>query len=153
MNKILCFVNRKLVEEDIFLSEFEKATNGMEFYKVEHYQELISTLGYQNVNGVEFEIVNLEDKKIVIYDNSIEYDKENDVYSEINYTFNTFEEFIESLEYNIEVAMEYDLEEGDIEEMSVELALEYALESIFLDYYENEYIVNGFIYKVEDIEE
>lgn len=152
MNKILSFVNRKLVNEETFLSEFEKATNGMEFYEMEEKQELVSTLGYQNVNGIDFHIVDLEDKQLVIYDNSLAYDEEYDVYLGTSYTFNTFEEFIESLEYNIEVAMEYDLEEENIEEMSVELALEHALESMFLDT-ENEYIVNAFTYRVEDIEE
>ena len=146
MNKILCFVNRKLVEENVFLSELEKATNGMEFYEMEEKQELISTLGYQNVNGIDFHIVNLEEKRLAIYDNSVGLDEEE------KHIFDTFEEFMESLEYNIEVAMEYDLEEGNIEEMSVELALEYALESMFLDN-ENEYIVNDFTYRVEDIEE
>lgn len=142
MNKILCFVNRKLVYEETFLSEFEKATNGMEFYEMEYYQELISTLGYQKVNGIDFHIVDLEDKNLMLYDND----------RSIYWEFETFEEFMESLKYNIEVAMEYDLEEENIEEMSVELALEYALQTMFLDN-NYEYIVNGFTYRVEDIEE
>ena len=146
MNKILCFVNRKLVEEETFFSEFEKATNGMESYEVENYQELISTLGYQKVNGVEFEIVDLEDNQLVIYDNSVGLGDEE------KHIFKTFEEFMESLKYNIEIAMEYDLEEEDVEEMSVELTLEYALQTMFL-YNNYEYIVNGFTYRVEDIEE
>lgn len=146
MNKILCFVNRKLVEEETFFSEFEKATNGMESYEVENYQELISTLGYQKVNGVEFEIVDLEDNQLVIYDNSVGLGDEE------KHIFKTFEEFMESLKYNIEIAMEYDLEEEDVEEMSVELTLEYALQTMFL-YNNYEYIVNGFTYRIEDIGE
>jgi hypothetical protein len=141
MNKILCFVDRKLVEENVFLSELEKATNGMDFDEMIDIQELISTLGYQKVNGVEFEIVDLEDNQLVIYDNGCE--------DEEKYIFETFEEFMESLEYNIRVAMEYDLEDENIEEMSVELALEYALQTMFLDN-NYEYIVNGFTYRIEE---
>lgn len=144
MDKILSFVNRKLVYEETFISEFEKATNGMEFYEVEKKQELVSILGYQYINGVDFHIVDLEDRQLVIYDNGCE--------EEEKHIFETFEEFMESLKYNIEVAMEYDLEEENIEEMSVELALEYALQTMFLDN-NYEYIVNGFTYRVEDIEE
>lgn len=146
MDKILCFVDRKLVDEETFFREFDKATNGMESYEVEDKQELISTLGYQKVNGVDFHIVDLEDEQLVIYDNSVGLGDEE------KYIFKTFEEFVESLGYNIEVAMEYDLEEENIEEMSVELALEYALQIMFLDN-NYEYIVNGFTYRVEDIEE
>jgi hypothetical protein len=76
------------------------------------------------------------------------YDNDRSLYWE----FETFEEFMESLEYNIEVAMEYDLEEENVEEMSVELALEYALQTMFLDN-NYEYIVNGYTYRIEDIEE
>ena len=142
MNKILCFVDRKLVEEEMFFSEFEKATMDFNSCEMEYYQELISTLGYQKVNGIDFHIVDLEDNNLMLYDND----------RSLYWEFETFEEFMESLEYNIEVAMEYDLEEENIEEMSVELALEYALQTMFLDN-NYEYIVNGFTYRVEDIEE
>lgn len=142
MDKILCFVDRKLVEEETFFSEFEKATNGMELYEIEDKQELISTLGYQKVNGVDFHIVDLEDKNLMLYDND----------RKLYWEFEMFEEFMESLKYSIEIAMEYDLEEENIEEMSGELALEYALQIMFLDN-NYEYIVNSYTYRVEDIEE
>ena len=85
--------------------------------------------------------------KLKINDDELDEGWYFDDYGYPSYDFKNFDEMVESLKYNIEVAMEYDLEEGNIEEMSVELTLELAIKKIVL--YKDAYGVNGFIYSVE----
>ena len=162
MENYKCFINGRMVTPTEFEKELRKDVESSDKV-LDSVVDDLQFNGWVEVNNNEYDLIDVGSLQFVLTDDGLGYDEDEDEldegwywddYGQPTHDFKDFDDMVESLQYNIEVAKEYDEEEEDIDEeeedideMSVELTLELAIKKIVL--YKEAYWVNGFIYSVE----